>query len=847
MSEKKVLVIVESPAKAKKIGSFLNSTGDAKYTVKSSVGHIRDIPIPSKMTKEEKEKYPKFGVNIDKGYEALYKVSYGKTKVIKELKDEYKKTDEIMLATDEDREGEAIAWHLLDEIAPKRGEKKPFKRMVFHEITKDAILNAVNTTRELNLNLIDAQESRRILDRFFGFEFSPVLWRRYGPSLSAGRVQTPTTKILVERELERFLFIKANYFRVNFTFLKDNISFEGELQSVDDKKIALGKDFNDKGELKEKSKELLVLDNETAKSIAENFKDNEFKITSITEKMSLRNSKAPFMTSTLQQAAGSILKFSVNRTMSAAQKLYEGGYITYMRTDSISMSNEALNGAYNYAKKTFGVENVLDAPKNYQSNKKTAQEAHEAIRPSGSVFRPPSEIWGAVDEDMGRLYELIFNRTIASQMKPAQIKSTSVNLLSENNDKKITLKANGSTIYFKGYLNIFDDMPKENTNENKSDESESKSENQSQILPKLSEGEKLVSNGSEFKESTTKPKARYTESSLVKKMEELGIGRPSTYASTIKTIIDRKYAFKKGQALVPTWLAIAIIEFFEKRLNRYTQYEFTSELEEKLDKVAIGEINKSDILGYYYFGDGGEFKGIDEEAKQLIKGNSKKPEGESDEFDNDIFKLKNGYQIHMYRAGAYLENDPPVLDELGNIKKGQVPIELTPEDITPEVAEKIIKDASTFTVLGKSSRGYDVIVKVGPYGPYFTEVLPSDVKTSGKGAVKAKMGSLTPEMDKDSVTIEDALKVLSLPRELGVFPDDNEVIKANNGRFGPYLMKNETKKDKDTDELVKTGKVDFRTIKKTDTESREERLFSITLDEAIEIYKSPKVYRRGKK
>lgn len=808
------LVIVESPAKAKKIGSFLGMD----YKVVSSVGHIRDLPVPSRYPPSKKEelrkKYGQFAVDVNNNFEPYYAILYGKAKVVAELKKLAKGAEEIFLATDEDREGEAIAWHILDILKPN----VETKRMVFNEITKTAILSALENTRELDFKLVDAQESRRIIDRLFGFSLSPLLWTKFGTGLSAGRVQSVATRLIVEREKERMAFIKATFFDIIVTFQKD-FSFDAKLIQFNEKKIAESKDFDDNGNLKS---DCIVLDKTKSDEYIENLKNQTFTVKDKKEKTIVRKAKPPFTTSTLQQTAGNRLKMSASATMKAAQSLYEAGHITYMRTDSVNLSQQAITAAVRIATNLYGKENVIEGGKQYSSKAKNAQEAHEAIRPAGDNFTKPEDLKGVLGDREYAIYELIFKRTLASQMVDAKLSSTTY--LIEPDDSQYVFKATGSVVKEKGFMLALDDTYEE------ADENKGTSENVK--LPNLVVGDEVSLIKFTADSHETKPKARYTESSLVKKLEENGIGRPSTYASIIQVIQDREYVFKKGQALVPTWLAFAVLNVLESEFHKYVEYEFTAKMEEGLDEIATGENNKLNYLNEFYFGANND--GLLSEVEESKNRHKEK------KYTDDIFDLNNGYQIHMYRSGAYLEKS-------GNEKSSEldrviVPSDLAPDEITLEVANKIFEQGKKKNEpLGNSERGYPVIVRSGKYGLYFTEVIPEGTTTTGKTGkpikVKPKMASLLSYMDPDHVTIDDANKVLSLPRELGVNPPDGEMIKVQNGRFGPYMVKNDPE----------TKKPDYRSIKKTDSESAEERMFTITLGEAIEEYSHPKIYRRGRR
>ncbi|MDR0788784.1 MAG: type I DNA topoisomerase [Bifidobacteriaceae bacterium] len=803
------LIIVESPAKAKKIGSYLGKD----YVVKSSIGHIRDIPIPSKLPKElKKGPYAKFGINVEDSFDAFYKISEGKSKVINELKADLKNADELLLATDEDREGEAIAWHLLEELKPGKGKNPiPYKRMVFHEISKKAILEALENTRDLDENLIDAQESRRILDRLYGYEFSPLLWKKVKFGLSAGRVQSVATKLIVDKEKERMAFITSDYSDITAILKKDDLEFESKLTQIDGNKIAGSKDFNSSGELTNKN---IQLDFATAEEISKNL--SSFKLQNIEEKAYSRKPFAPYTTSSLQQDAINRLNFSSRETMALAQKLYENGYITYMRTDSVTLSPDSITAVREFISSEYGKDYLPENPNIYTTKSKNAQEAHEAIRPAGDTIYTPSQIASKLDEKSLKLYTLIYNRTLASQMVPAVGKTTSLDFAANISNGKYAGKdgifhSTGTVITFKGFLAAYN-----------------VTESNSQTLPEINKGDIAESVSVTPFAHTTKAPARYTEASLIKTLEEYGIGRPSTYSSIISNIIMRKYVLKKGSALVPTILSFAVIRLLENYFAKYVDYEFTAEMEEELDKIALGEEKKIDFLNEFYFGSKAGSKASDKKSGGLFK--DIQLEDDIDPVAINSIDMGEGYTIRTGKFSPYIEYD----SKFASINEE----EISPDELTLEKVKQIFEEYSTLDanskILGKRPEtGFDIALKTGAYGPYFTEVLPEGTITKGKGRVLAKKGALLSYMNVETVTLEDALKVLSLPRELGIFPGDEQKITANNGRFGPYLAKKDLEK----------SKVDFRSIKATELESKEQRLFSITLEEAIEVYNQPKVYR----
>lgn len=831
----KKLVIVESPAKAKKIKTYLGND----FNVLSSVGHIRDLPIPSKLPQKIKElnngAYKRFAIDIDDDFKPFYQVYSNKSKTVSELKSALKNADELYLATDEDREGEAIAWHLLEELKPKI----PVKRMVFHEITKDAILNSINNTREINYDLVDAQETRRILDRLYGFQISPFLWRKFGTGLSAGRVQSVATRILVNREKERMAFTKASYADIEAVFksVSGDDKFKAKLSLINQKPIADGKSFNRDGELTQKAKdeEVQILDEAKVLNIIEQIKNSDFIVDKIDKKAYTRKPKAPFTTSTLQQEAINKLHMSSASTMRTAQSLYENGYITYMRTDSPALSKEALDASRSAVVENFGNDSLTPEPVIYATSSANAQEAHEAIRPAGNKFQHPDELASVLDAGQLSLYTLIYNRTLACQMKNATGWTTSLGI-KEVNDIAY-FNASGTIITDRGFLQAYDYQNKIETDD------ESKSENR---LPDLNVDDILKADELINLAHQTKPPARYTEASLVKEMEKLGIGRPSTYATTIQTIQDRGYVRKVAAALIPTWLAFGVNRVLEDTLEKYVDYDFTAHMEDDLDLIAHGKLKRNSWLKEFWAGNNTDEKlGLEKDTdvlKDLIA--SKK--------SDDIIKIgKSGnFQIRVTPYGAIIE-DITQTDDEGHYKRGYAPVDLAPDELTDELAKDSVEKGVGIENSGRElgvnpKNGFKVVAVNGKYGPYFTEILPEGTITKGKGAVKAKTAALLKTMELETVTIEDALKVMQLPIELGINPTDEQKIVVNNGRFGPYLMKKDleaTEKNKAAGS--KTIKYDFRSIKKTEDEDAESRMFSITLEEAIEIYSQPKVYRRG--
>ncbi|MDR1861500.1 MAG: type I DNA topoisomerase [Candidatus Ancillula sp.] len=819
----KSLVIVESPAKAKKIATYLGP----EYIVKSSVGHIRDLPTPSKLPDKVKTErdgaFKRFAVDVQSDFEPYYAISYGKNKVVTELRAALKTVDKLFLATDEDREGEAIAWHLNEVLKPK----VPVERMVFHEITKDAIMESLSNTRSLDLDLIDAQETRRILDRLFGFQVSPFLWRKFGTGLSAGRVQSVTTRLVVDREKERMKFKKAAFNSIEAAFIADGNEFEAKLTHFDGKQLAVAKDFDQSASLTPNAIKngVVVLDAQKAKDAATSLEGAQYSVGEINKKPYTSRPKPPFTTSSFQQAAINRLKLSSQSCMRAAQWLYENGYITYMRTDSPVLSSEAITAARETGAKLYGPTAVPEKPRYYSAKQSNAQEAHEAIRPAGKNWPTPESLRAKIGATEAAVYDLIYRRTLASQMSDATGWTTTLKVFAatSGNAKYGVFSTSGTIIEVQGYLAAYNDLGKNN------DE---------QQLPRVAENQAVDLDMLKIAEHETKPPARYTEGSLIKKMEEIGIGRPSTYSATITTIIDRGYIQKKGQALVPTWLAFGVNRVLESTLPEYMDYDYTARMEEDLDRISRGEEKRNSWLSAFWFGTSGH-PGLEQETmklKELIESRA----------GDDVFDVGESgrFQVRVTSYGAFLEDKQGVPDKDGRLPRGYIPLDEEGNQVAPDIlndesiAESIktgVGLAENGKVLGKNpATGFDIVALSGKYGPYFTEVLPDDVPKKGKGAVKAKTGSLLKGMNLETVTLADALKVFELPRELGVNPADGEKIVVNNGRFGPYLMK----KDPDT------KKYDYRSIKKTDDESAEDRMFSTTLDEVIEIYSKPKVYGR---
>ena len=783
-------MIVESPAKARKIGGYL---GD-NYIVEASIGHIRDLPQRAADIPKEYKKFPwsREGVDIENEFAPLYVINPDKRQKVQELKDLLKESEELILATDEDREGEAIAWHLMEILKPK----VPVRRMVFNEITKEAILKAVDETRDIDQKLVDAQETRRVLDRLYGYRLSPVLWKKVMPRISAGRVQSVATRLIVERERERMAFIASSWWDLS---AQTELNFTARLISVDGKRTASTNDFDSNGALKEKSAtQILLLDETNAKALTESFKGQKLTVKSIEESPRTERPKPPFTTSTMQQDAGSRLGWGAQLTMRIAQSLYEGGYITYMRTDSVNLSETAIKAARHSAKSLYGADHIPDSPRFYEGKTKNAQEAHEAIRPAGDQFKTPGELAPELTRDQLALYDLIWKRTVASQMADAKKMQARVDFDVKSKDGKDAIfRANGSVVTFPGFLAAYEDV----TDEKSEEESDKR-------LPAMTEGQQITVNEYSCEGHETKPPARYTEPTLVKKLEELGIGRPSTFASIIQTIQDRGYVVKRGRALVPTFLAFSVTGLLEQHFSKLIDYEFTASMEEDLDRIANGEAERVTWLTDFFFGHDGQ-PGLQDLSADL---------GAIDAQQINTMKVNDEIEIRVGRYGAYLQQGQGDERKFANIPEG-----MAPDELTLEKAIELLAAPSGERELGTDpATNLPIIAKSGRFGPYITEVLPEE-EGKKKKEVKAKTASLLSTMTLDTVTLDDALKLLSLPKILGVDSETGEEITVQNGRYGPYLKRG----------------ADSRTL------TSEEQLFSITLDEAKEIYKQPKVRRRG--
>ncbi|GAA5203231.1 type I DNA topoisomerase [Microbacterium jejuense] len=823
MAEGKKLVIVESPTKMKSIQGYL---GDG-YEVLSSVGHIRDLADKKSIPADKKEAYGKYSIDIDNGFDPYYVESERGKKTVAELKRALKGADELLLATDEDREGEAIAWHLLQTLKPK----VPVKRMVFHEITKDAIQAAVGNTRELDLALVDAQETRRILDRLYGWDVSPVLWYKVQQGTSAGRVQSAATRMVVDRERERMAFVSASYWDIEALAAPNrpqglDESFSTRLARVDGAVLARGTDFDDRGELK---KAVLVLDEAQVRELAAAIEAAaEASVTALESKPGTRSPKPPFTTSTLQQEAGRKLSMSAKHAMGVAQRLYEKGFITYMRTDSTALSTQAVQAAREQAVTLYGAQSVPLNPRTYRNNSKNAQEAHEAIRPSGETFRTPSTVSGELDRDELRLYDLIWKRTMASQMADAKYETTTVTLEVTAGGRRAEFTASGTVYTFKGFLEAYE----EGRDEKRSDAD--KSDDQS--LPAMAVGDVLRLREVEPKGHSTSPKPRYTEASLVKALEEKGIGRPSTFASIIDVIINRGYVTKRGQALIPSWLAFSVVRLLEQHFADLVDYDFTAALEDDLDAIARGEQKRQDWLQEFYFGS------TDHVGLRNIVDNL----GEIDARALNSTPIGDVATLRFGKYGPYLEV-PDAADPAGEPRRVNIPEDLAPDELTPAKAQELI-DAPVAgdRVLGENpANGKLVVVKDGRFGPYVQEAdppaaeevdeatgevvvveqEPAPKKRGAKKEVapKPRTASLFKSMSVDTIDLDTALKLLDLPRTVGIDPDTEAPITAQNGRYGPYLKKG----------------TDSRTLQS------EQQIFDITLEEALAVYAQPKYGARG--
>lgn len=860
------LVIVESPTKAHKIGDYLGKG----YTVMASVGHIRDLAQPSQVPAADKAKFGKFGVDVNDGFKPYYIVDGDKKRTVSELKSALKNADELYLATDEDREGEAIAWHLVQTLKPE----VPVKRMVFHEITKNAINASLNNTRDVDGNMVDAQETRRILDRLYGYELSPVLWRKVGPGLSAGRVQSVATRLIVERERERMAFKRALYWDIVATLsapdaLGDRAEFSARMIALGGKRLAGSKDFGADGQLTPDgfAANVRQLDEAGATAVASALKTADFTVMSMETKPYRRRPQPPFTTSTLQQTAGNRLGMGARAVMRAAQSLYENGYITYMRTDSVTLSQEGITAARNAVSYHFGDKFLSAEPKQYATKTAGAQEAHECIRPAGSRFHDPDELASKLPGDQLRLYTLIWQRTLACQMADATGSTATVRLSAptESNGEAM-FQASGTVIEFPGFMKATGEGRRASAESKKGDAAGSveqaaqsgksskadKKSDDNVSLPPMNPGDALAAVAVGADGHETQPPARYTEASLVKTLEQKEIGRPSTYASIISTIIDRGYVYERGRALIPSWLAFSVVKLLETKFPRYVDYEFTADMESGLDQIASGQETGRNWLTRFYFGSG---EGAAQSADEAHAGLQQQVAqlGEIDAREINTIEIGDGLHVRVGRYGPYLE-DVNHLDDEGNPKRASLPDTLAPDELTVEVGHDLIENHSG----GPRALGVDPVsggtveVRNGRFGPYVALVMPSadagadgdvagdgkpkKVKSAKKAADRPKMASLFKTMSPESLTLDDALRLLSLPREVGSYEEANAqtgevqtvVVQANNGRYGPYLTK--TGAD---------GKSDTRSL------ASEDEIFTVDLDKAKELFAQPK-YGRGR-
>ncbi|MEE1621338.1 type I DNA topoisomerase [Zafaria sp. Z1313] len=815
----KKLVIVESPAKSKSIAKYLGEG----FVVDASVGHIRDLPQPKELPAElKKTSVGKFAVDLDNDFEPYYVVYPDKKKKVSELKAQLKDADALYLATDADREGEAIAWHLLEVLKPK----VPVYRMAFTEITKEGIARALDNIRELDTDLVDAQETRRVLDRLYGYEISPVLWRKIGPGLSAGRVQSVATRLVVERERERMAFRAASYWDLVGEFATAaGESFRAKLAAVDGARVASGRDFDDRGQLKtpKSGAAVVVLDRDGATSLAEGLQGADFSVQSLDTKPYTRRPAAPFTTSTLQQEASRKLRWSSKSTMQVAQRLYENGYITYMRTDSVFLSNEAVSAARRQASELYGPDSVPASPRVYKAKSDAAQEAHEAIRPAGDSFRRPQDVRSQLGADEFKLYELIWKRTVASQMADAKGSTASVRLAGTAADGRTAeFTASGTVITFRGFLAAYEEGKDTTEQEEQENDAERR-------LPQLTSGQGLTGAGVEALGHETSPPARYTEASIVAELEAREIGRPSTYAPTISTIMDRGYVTKRGGALVPSWIAFSVVRLLEEHFGKYVDYGFTARLEDDLDEIAKGHLARSAWLRSFYFGEDREDAGLQEVVENL---------GDIDARAINSVEIAPGIVLRVGKFGPYLETPVPEGSPEGTEpQRANVPEDLAPDELTAEKARELMESTGPEQrELGTDPEtGRLIVAKDGRYGAYVTEVIPEptaeelaaqpvEYYKNGKpkppkkpAKVRPRTGSLFKSMTVETVTLEDALKLISLPRVLGQDAEGVEIT-VQNGRFGPYLKKG----------------TDSRSI------GSEEEIFTITLEQALEIYSQPK-------
>ena len=868
------LVIVESPNKVRSIAGYLGP----EFDVEASVGHIRDLPQPSELPATMKKgPYGKFAVDVEDDFTPYYVVNPDKKKTVAQLKKALKNADELYLATDDDREGEAIAWHLQQVLKPK----VPVRRMVFTEITREAVTRALSNTRDLDIHLVDAQETRRILDRLVGYEVSPVLWRKVRAGLSAGRVQSVATRLVVERERERMAFRSASYWGVEADFstvlspvdvtARQDASFTARLVTLDGRRVATGRDFNDDGELRPAAVKASAvhLHQVGATAVAEAIGRGEPRVAGVEDKPYKRRPAAPFTTSTLQQEASRKLRMNPRETMRVAQGLYENGFITYMRTDSTVLSGQAVAAARSQVAELYGAEYVPERPRVYASKSKGAQEAHEAIRPAGDHFRTPAQVSGELTGAQFRLYELIWKRTVASQMADAVGSTATVTVevpltpaAGESRDSGPTfstagLTASGTVITFRGFLAAYEEG--RDAERYQEDSGTTTKDAKDVRLPSMISGQELAALAAEASGHETTPPPRYTEASLVKALEEREIGRPSTYAATMSTISDRGYVDHRGQALVPTWLAFAVTRLLEENFAELVDYDFTASMERDLDRIAAGEEDRVAWLRRFYNGQGASGAAVEETAPaagELDAAAALRAQGLKGLVDNlgeidaravNSIEIGEGITLRVGRYGPYLED--------GEGKRANVPADVAPDELTVDKARELFaRAADDGRELGVDPvSGHVIIAKDGRYGPYVTEVLPDPEEVAGTAAAdsaaadgqsaskpartatstktrrtakaakpKPRTASLLRSMDLSTVTLEQALDLLSLPRVVGQDPESGEDITAQNGRYGPYLKKGTDSRSLET----------------------EEQIFTVTLEQALEIFAQPK-RRRG--
>ena len=843
---RRALVIVESPAKARTIAGYL---GDG-YEVEASVGHIRDLPQPSELPAEMKKgPFGRFAVDVENGFEPYYVVDADKRKKVAELKRALEDADELFLATDEDREGEAIAWHLLQTLEPRI----PVRRMVFHEITPEAITRALADTRDIDAHLVDAQETRRILDRLYGYEVSPVLWRKVRAGLSAGRVQSVATRMVVERERERMAFRAASYWDVAATLAPlgaeqgQDEPFATRLTALDGARVASGRDFDDRGALLARAAGAAVLDEAAATGVAEALAalpGGAITVTRVETKPYTRRPAAPFTTSTLQQEASRKLRMTARAAMRTAQTLYENGYITYMRTDSTTLSATALRAARTQAADLYGADHVPASPRTYASKSKNAQEAHEAIRPAGDAFRTPAQVSGSLRGEEFRLYELIWQRTVASQMADAAGSTASVRLGGDLADgRSVELSASGTVITFRGFMAAYTEGRDEERHSATGAAASAEGGGSGSRLPDLHEGQGAGVVEARGAGHSTSPPPRYTEASLVKALEERGIGRPSTYASTIATITDRGYVGRRGSALVPTWIAFAVTRLLEGHFGYLVDYDFTASMEDDLDRIAGGTEQRAQWLSRFYFGgplggDGSDGVGATSaggpdgpggpDGSGPLPGSvgargGLKPLvddlGDIDARDVNTVEIGEGIVVRVGRYGPYVErarvpgSDAP---DGAEPQRASIPDDVAPDELTVAKAEELFATAGDGerTLGTDPASGHEVVARSGRYGPYVTEVLPEGAPKTAK----PRTGSLLSTMDLATVDLGQALMLLSLPRTVGTDPGTGEEITAQNGRYGPYLKRGTDSRSLDSEQAI----------------------FDVTLEEALALYAQPK-------